>query len=62
MWLIHNTHIHKLGPDFILVESLELSSSLLSATGESTFGVGVSFSKMMALAILLNNSHLVGSS
>jgi hypothetical protein len=45
MWLIHNTHIHKLGPDFILVESLELSSSLLSATGESTFCVGVSFPK-----------------
>ena len=55
---MHNSHIFKLLPEYILSE---LGIIIVIIIRHWVIDVGVSFSKMLALAILLNNSHVVGA-
>jgi hypothetical protein len=55
---MHKSHVHKLLPEYILSE---LGIIIIIIIRHWVIDVGVSFSKMMALAILLNNSHVVGA-
>jgi hypothetical protein len=53
---MHKSHVHKLLPEYILSELGIII--IIIIIRHWVIDVGVSFSKMMALAILLNNSHV----